>query len=537
MSAVHRRQKLDPKQELEGFFATPQEFYLEDEISQLSNLLKRNGMRSYSVYPKLYLILYGVGCSHLFTAFVANGHTDDSLPIKDADVLQTTPLKTVPNAIPDFLRYQVRVINHNKEVYETRLASFFAPARDAEENALHDSDFEQIGRLLRLCGSIELSRSPKLYYVLRSVGETGASASFASKRYDDIWFPYSRTTLSSVLPNSSAVKAFLEFQHIVCSKRWAEGTHLNFITVDHEYLETQKELGSGGTGAVDHVFCQTVRKNYARKVINRNADGLLMFANEVKLLKAVRHVHCVTWSCSYTDPHVLAIMVEPVADMNLGTFLDASPIPPDRKELLQTSFGCLSTALAYLHDKGIRHKDIKPQNILVQFNTLLLTDFGLSADSFGETTSIASRTPRYCPPEVDDGLRREASSDIWSLGCVFLEIIAALQGISLTELKKFFKSHGSKRTNFKDNADAVTLWTTDILASRHSLRSMAYLGLNSFQTCWISNLQSGRKAWSFLKFWEHQIMYTAFTTSAVSLSCVPPSNQLPPVNRTMLRNY
>ena len=176
------------------------------------------------------------------------------------------------------------------------------------------------------------------------------------------------------------------------------------------------------------------------------------------MLKAVDHHHCVSLIGSYTDTRVIAMLSEPVADMNLGTFLDAAPIPTDRKDLLQTFFGCLSVALAYLHENGIRHKDIKPQNILIHINTLLLTDFGLSADTISDSTSLASNTPRYCSPEVDDGFRRDEASDVWSMGCVFYEIISALRGSSIAELKTFFKKTGSRRLNFKDNPDAISSW-------------------------------------------------------------------------------
>ena len=209
-----------------------------------------------------------------------------------------------------------------------------------------------------------------------------------------MWFPFTRSSLGPSLPeNASAQKAFMLAQKQVCSTRWSEDTHLNFATEDHEFLEIRKTLGSGRTGFVDHVWCPSYHRNYARKVITRNPEGLRILANEVEILKAVDHRHCVSLMCSYTDTRVIAMLSEPVADMNLATFLDATPIPLDRKQLLQISFGCLSVALAHLHGQGIRHKDIKPQNILIHANNILLTDFGLSADKISTTTSLASNTP------------------------------------------------------------------------------------------------------------------------------------------------
>jgi len=350
-------------------------------------------------------------------------------------------------------------VKHENAVYEDRLDAYFPPARNIKKHPLEDIDFQQISRLLRFSGKADAGETPKLYYILRTIQELDRLPFLHAKGFNDLWFPFPQSSLArSFFQNSSSPRAFTQAQQHVCSSRWAEDVHLNFTRDDDEYLDKLKDLGSGGTGFVDHVWCPSFRKNYARKVITRSPEGLRIFAKEIKMLKAVDHHHCVSLIGSYTDTRVIAMLSEPVADMNLGTFLDATPIPTDRKDLLQTSFGCLSVALAYLHENGIRHKDIKPQNILIHINTLLLTDFGLSADAISDSTSLASNTPRYCPPEVDDGFRRDEASDVWSMGCVFYEIISALRGSSMAEMKTFFKKTGSRRLNFKDNPDAISLW-------------------------------------------------------------------------------
>jgi serine/threonine protein kinase len=126
---------------------------------------------------------------------------------------------------------------------------------------------------------------------------------------------------------------------------------------------------------------------------------------------------------------------------------------------LRTYFGCLTAALAYLHDQNIRHKDIKPQNILIYKANILFADFGLSrdfADDVGSTTSgLTPASPRYSVPEVAAYEARNTSSDIRSLGCVFVEMIAALHGLNVDWIKAFFAKHGSRSLHFHDNPAAT----------------------------------------------------------------------------------
>jgi serine/threonine protein kinase len=94
-------------------------------------------------------------------------------------------------------------------------------------------------------------------------------------------------------------------------------------------------------------------------------------------------------------------------------------------------FGCLSHGLEFLHTHKVRHKDIKPRNILVHKGPVIFTDFGdcldYSTDTGGTTTGRPDNlTRRYCAPEVIAWDRRYERSDIFSLGCVFLEICMTL---------------------------------------------------------------------------------------------------------------
>lgn len=94
---------------------------------------------------------------------------------------------------------------------------------------------------------------------------------------------------------------------------------------------------------------------------------------------------------------------------------------------LQCSIGCIAQAVNYLHnEQKIRHKDLKPSQVLVSANGLWLTDFGWSLDISKEDNSVTSNgdriTLKYHAPERHAMEPCGRSEDIFGLGCIFLEV-------------------------------------------------------------------------------------------------------------------
>lgn len=91
--------------------------------------------------------------------------------------------------------------------------------------------------------------------------------------------------------------------------------------------------------------------------------------------------------------------MSPVAD-NLAQYLaNTYPSLEETTDLLKF-FGCLSRALSYIHHKGLRHRNIKPENILVSQNRIYLTDFESSYGWSKFTTS----TPTTKDPTGFEGV-------------------------------------------------------------------------------------------------------------------------------------
>lgn len=254
-----------------------------------------------------------------------------------------------------------------------------------------------------------------------------------------------------------------------------KGQHVIFEPNESVPLIMISRLGSSYTATVDKVLCKRIA--IARKTIRcpqkwKAQDAL----QEVYHMQNLRHFHIVQLVGTYLQGRRFSILMYPAADCHLKDFLDhASYLKNDpgfkldhvhRLSFLASSLGCLASAIAHVHDHTTKHMDIKPQNILVKSTRhssptwrIYLADFGLSR-SFepgdqSQTDGHASRTPRYCSPEVYEGETRGRSADIFSLGCVFLEILTVYSG---NDLDEFTDYRHKLDTSFHANLDGVNDW-------------------------------------------------------------------------------
>jgi serine/threonine protein kinase/ankyrin repeat protein len=198
-------------------------------------------------------------------------------------------------------------------------------------------------------------------------------------------------------------------------------------------------------------------KSYARKRVvrgdnnshkNRRAQKYLI--EELNTLKTLSHRHLVRYIGSYTDEDHIAFLMAPVADCNLKNFLHNSSNFPASSVSLRYYYGCLGSAVNYLHEKGIRHRDLKPSNILIKDMRVFVTDFGTAFNtSKSKKTSILERNvPRSISYLSPEGARYEPcnmSSDMWSLGVVFLELSTVLLGKKLSTFRRHLENSVSDK--------------------------------------------------------------------------------------------
>ncbi|KAI1079487.1 hypothetical protein F5B20DRAFT_581270 [Whalleya microplaca] len=308
---------------------------------------------------------------------------------------------------------------------------------------------------------------PRTYSILRNIGCLDSMETFIQHQLSDFHLPYNEQTLPAVIERreeNDLRQAFLDIQGYFLSGfkgielESSRHEHFNFPTSGDLYFNPRRMLGQGGYGAVDLVFSRESFKHYARKRVirgrdsenNRKAQNSII--DELRQLKSLRHRHLVTIIGSYTDKEYIAYLMSPVAHGTLDQFLGSvKTLKSAQREMVRRFYGCLAGAVHYLHKNRIRHRDLTTRNILIYNSDIYISDFG-SAYSWAHRPASNTRhmntpvSPDYMAPEVARRDEKGSSSDMWSLGVVFLEMTTRLLGRRIDELRQLVSSHARKHS-------------------------------------------------------------------------------------------
>ncbi|MBN1564708.1 MAG: protein kinase, partial [Anaerolineae bacterium] len=202
-----------------------------------------------------------------------------------------------------------------------------------------------------------------------------------------------------------------------------------------------ERIGTGSFGAVYRAVQATVDRAVAVKIIlpvyANLPDFVRKFESEAQLVARLEHPHIVPLFDYWRDPDG-AYLVMRMLPTSLRMILTDGPLPvPETVRLSEQ----IASALAFSHRQGVIHRDIKPDNILLDDEgNAYLSDFGLAEviqASSEKTDGSITGSPAYMSPEQLRGDVATIQSDIYGLGVVLYEMLTGEHpyiNLSISEL-------------------------------------------------------------------------------------------------------
>lgn len=194
--------------------------------------------------------------------------------------------------------------------------------------------------------------------------------------------------------------------------------------------EVQEIIGVGGMSVVykayDNVDDRIVAVKILKDEFSSDADFVRRFKNESKAIAVLSHPNIVkVYDVSFGEK-VQYIVMEYVDGITLKEYIQKQHIITWNDAVFFTTQ--ILRALQHAHDKGIVHRDIKPQNIILLPNgNIKVTDFGIARFSRTETRTLTENaigSVHYISPEQAKGELTDERADIYSVGVVLYEMLA-----------------------------------------------------------------------------------------------------------------
>jgi serine/threonine protein kinase len=188
-------------------------------------------------------------------------------------------------------------------------------------------------------------------------------------------------------------------------------------------------LGKGGMAVVYRAKQSNIDRDVAIKVIKpdlaETADLIQRFEREANTVAALSHPHIMKLFDFGEHDDLLYLVMELLSGGTLADRIRQQPLTP---EIAARVMDQIADALDYAHKRGLIHRDLKPQNILLDDSgNTHLTDFGIAkvlGEGVGLTQSgVAIGTPAYMSPEQWQGQPLDSRADVYALGVMLFEML------------------------------------------------------------------------------------------------------------------
>ena len=198
-----------------------------------------------------------------------------------------------------------------------------------------------------------------------------------------------------------------------------------------ESYAVERQLGAGGFAVVYLVRDVQLKRKLAVKVLSPDVIAshsvLERFRREAETVAQLSHPHIVPLHFIGQKDDLVYLVMEAIDGGSLADRLEREGQLPigDAARI----FGEVASALAHAHKRGVVHRDIKPQNVLLDAESgrALVTDFGIARTAEGGSltaTGMVIGTPAYLSPEQVTGEPSDHRADIYALGVMMYQMLA-----------------------------------------------------------------------------------------------------------------
>uniref|UniRef100_A0A4W2G7G7 Serine/threonine-protein kinase 33 n=1 Tax=Bos indicus x Bos taurus TaxID=30522 RepID=A0A4W2G7G7_BOBOX len=225
-----------------------------------------------------------------------------------------------------------------------------------------------------------------------------------------------------------------------------------------ERKPSQQQWGRGNftEGKVPHIRMDN------GAAIQAGSSAVKLLEREVDILKSVKHEHIIHLEQVFETPKKMYLVMELCEDGELKEILERKGhfSENETRWIIQS----LASAIAYLHNKDIVHRDLKLENIMVKSSfidannemnlNIKVTDFGLAVKKHGRSEVMLQTTcgtPIYMAPEVINAHDYSQQCDIWSIGVIMYILLCGKAPFMASSEEKLFELIKKGELHFKNS--------------------------------------------------------------------------------------
>lgn len=245
-----------------------------------------------------------------------------------------------------------------------------------------------------------------------------------------------------------------------------------------------QKIGEGSMGVVYRGFQNTLSRPVAVKVVFRKRLNKLFtsdrFRQEAEVVANLLHPNIITIFEFGEHPDFMYFIMQLVDGVSLSQWLKQKkkhPLPrkrlPSLDDLIRLAEQTLEV-LVFAHGEGVIHRDIKPENMLwiEKSRKVMVADFGLAAvyhTVYDEEKAFILGSPLYVSPEQARGETVDGRADLFSFGCVLLEMTLGFLPVKVERPERIFQTRAKESPDMftgmaHDHSPAVPRAWSDFIA-------------------------------------------------------------------------